>query len=208
MSFLSGARWVSAKLNEPERDGTETPKETSERQKVETPKEEVNPGAPGTIGRNFRTSGGGGVRSGAPPPKLVTSIDILAQSSAARRRAEDQRIGERRTGDRGAGGWRGGGRRQGVSGGEFLGVGGWLSACRIQRGLYRHAPGERAELARFRPGWFLRSNHSRPDSRKLKYALRLKMMWSKSATPMISPAAFSCLVTSTSIGEGSRLPAG
>ena len=50
--------------------------------------------------------------------------------------------------------------------------------------------------------------HRRPDSKKLKYSLRLKMMWSSSAIPTTEPAALSWPVTSTSVAEGSKLPVG
>ena len=50
--------------------------------------------------------------------------------------------------------------------------------------------------------------YRRPDSRKLKYSLRLKMMWSSSAIPTTEPADLSWPVTSTSVAEGSKLPVG
>ncbi len=52
------------------------------------------------------------------------------------------------------------------------------------------------------------SLYSLPASRKLKYPVLLKMMWSSSSMPTISPAALSCAVMLMSLCDGSTPPLG
>lgn len=57
-------------------------------------------------------------------------------------------------------------------------------------------------------GEFETRSYSFPSSRKLKYAVRLKMMWSSNSIPTIDPAALSWVVMLMSLGDGSRSPLG